>query len=396
MAPPPSGLATSEAVLSVSRRALAALHEELDAARKALEASQAARAGFLGAEAVGDLLQAVQATAETAAGAAVALKRAHGDLMDLHYASLRGEAPTIGGAEAPMPLPAPSQRGPEGGDADGTAANNHDGPMAVAEEALTDAAREELLEARRAEIHAKRWALPEDTEAAQRAAAAAAGVATSGPTAAAAAFAAAEEAAKRRLAERSGDATGGADDGVWYSWRTDIDLHRDDDETRKDELTRPLMKEQAVDFTMFHRDAWERAQKRAEAMMMEQQPGIFVYRESLPRPQIKVPGCLQVKVRVVQTNTEEKIVRCYQAMAAGGGADRHGFLLGANLGRFITLAKDRSDFEAKSGGDLGWITKGKIDPRIEEVVYATAKGACSPPFRVKLASFNIVFCEDRR
>merc|ERR1712107_435863 len=96
-------------------------------------------------------------------------------------------------------------------------------------------------------------------------------------------------------------------------------------------------------------------------------------------------------------NTEEKIVRCYQAMAAGGGADRSGFLIGASLGRFMTLAKDRSDGpEGKYGGDLGWITRGRVDQKIEEVAFTCPLGACSPPFRVKLACFNIVFVEDRR
>jgi len=45
--------------LAVASRALAALREEMDAARKGLEASRAARAGFLGAGVVGDMLEAL-------------------------------------------------------------------------------------------------------------------------------------------------------------------------------------------------------------------------------------------------------------------------------------------------------------------------------------------------
>jgi len=152
-----------------------------------------------------------------------------------------------------------------------------------------------------------------------------------------------------------------------------------------------------VDFSMFHREMWQRAQARADSMLGQQQSGVVVWRDSVPHPQSKVLGSMQVKVRHVQVNTEDKIVRAYQAMAAGGGCDKNGFILGASLGRFITLAKDKANQEvAKNGGDLGWVTRGKLDPKLEQVAFCCPRGACSPPFRVALARFHIVYVEDRR
>jgi len=284
--------------------------------------------------------------------------------MDLHYAVRRGEG----------------VRPPAAGDGD----------AAAPEPSLEDRLRQ-----KRAEAHLRKWAVPED-DGARRAAAAAS--AASGHTAAATAFAAAEEAAKKRLSDRPEGGAGAGSD-VWYAWRTDMDLedYEGEEESRQEAKTKVVQGQTNIDFSMFHRDEWERAQRQADALLAQQDASVFCWRESLPHPQSKVPGCMQVKVRHVQTNTEEKINRCYMSMAAGGGADRNGFLLGADLGRFMTLAKEKSDSpEAKSGGDLGWVTRGKLDPKLEEVAFACPRGACTPPFRLKLASFHILLCEDRR
>jgi hypothetical protein len=298
------------------------------------------------------MFQAVESAADTAIAAGTALKHAHGDLMNVHYAIICGED---------------------------------------VHTAVSSCTVEDDLETKRNEIYSQRWALPSDdtvvrTEAALTKASPSAGSAT--PTAAAAAFAAAQAAAKRRLKD---------DTNCHPAWHEDANEETDGSKKQKEALTKKWDGEENFDFSMFHQDMWKRAAQRAEAMLMQQQPGVFCYRESVPKPQSKVHGCVQVRCRVVKVNTEEKICRCYQAMAAGGGADRNGFLLGASSARFMTLAKEKSDGpEAKNGGDLGWVGKGKLDLRIEEVAFNTPVGACSPPFRVALASFHLVFVEDRR
>jgi len=288
--------------------------------------------------------------------------------MNVHYAALRGEEVDL--ASHGDTVADPDSEDPAG------------------------SRRAAMLEAKRSEAHDRHWALPSD-EGTARAEAALAKVADGSreaPTAAAAAFAAAEEAARKRLERLPEGAAGQV--GLCYSWCPD---EQDEDLRRTEVLTKRVNGDENLDFSMFHQDIWLKSAKRGEAMLMEQQPGVFCYRDSLPNPQSKVPGCQQVKLRQVKVNTEMKICAAYSAMAAGGGADRSGFLLGASLGRFITLAKEKSDgAEAKNGGDLGWVTKEKIDPRIAQVAFHTAKGACSPPFRIALADFRMLLVEDRR
>eukprot|EP00747_Dinoflagellata_sp_TGD_P072177 gnl/TRDRNA2_/TRDRNA2_157363_c0_seq3.p1 gnl/TRDRNA2_/TRDRNA2_157363_c0~~gnl/TRDRNA2_/TRDRNA2_157363_c0_seq3.p1 ORF type:complete len:260 (+),score=53.65 gnl/TRDRNA2_/TRDRNA2_157363_c0_seq3:238-1017(+) len=245
----------------------------------------------------------------------------------------------------------------------------------------------------RSQANPRRWTVPTDEGALKRLASA------TSSSAAAAAFLAAESAARRRHAESSDNAAVGTDKEVWYPWRDDgVQVARNFSEAEVAEAQlKTVSGETGYDFSMFHKDVWQRTSKRAEDLLAEQQAGAFCYRESMPRPQSKVPGCSQAKVRHVQVNTEEKAVRAYQAMAAGGGSDRNGFLLGCSMGRFVTLAKDKSYApEGKNGGDLGWVAKGKLDPKLEEVIFSCPRGACSPPFRTKLACFHLVYVEDRR
>ncbi|CAE7547469.1 unnamed protein product [Symbiodinium necroappetens] len=90
----------------------------------------------------------------------------------------------------------------------------------------------------------------------------------------------------------------------------------------------------------FNKDVWERARRRGEAMLSESQAGAFAcYRETLPKA-LKAPQGGQAKIRRLQVSTEEKILRCYQEMAAGSGMGRGGFLLSANLDRFIALIQE--------------------------------------------------------
>lgn len=375
----------ADGVLAASQQALAALQEQLDAARQGLEAVRAVRSAALAGpsdiEAAGsDVLQSVRSAAERAGVAMEALKQAHTSIMDVHYAARRGDEINLRGFSDL-----------DQGAVQGEAAQDLEAHQGVSP--TSGPTREEKLELKRQEFHARKWSLPEDAGAKRLAAAESA---PSGSSAAAAAFAAAEKAAKKRSADRpDGTESGGASVGAWHRWHEAIDWRFEED-AKPQAMTKVVGGERSFDFSMFNRELWERAQARADSMLAEQEAGVFCWRESVPHPQSRIPGCMQVKVRHIQVNTEEKIVRAYQAMAAGGGLDRNGFILGASLGRFITLATDKSDHEAKSGGDCGWVTKGKLDPKIEEVAFCCPRGACSPPFRVKLASFHIVYVEDRR
>ena len=74
--------------------------------------------------------------------------------------------------------------------------------------------------------------------------------------------------------------------------------------------------------------------------------------------------------------------------------------------------------DAKRGGDIGWIAKGKVEPRLEAVALTTPrgqestqrdrlrylwrakdplfqKGACSPAFLERPGCFQMVYVEDR-
>ncbi|CAE7547485.1 atrA [Symbiodinium necroappetens] len=51
--------------------------------------------------------------------------------------------------------------------------------------------------------------------------------------------------------------------------------------------------------------------------------------------------------------------------------------------------------DAKRGGDIGWISKGKAEPRLEAVALTTPRGACSPAFLERPGCFQMVYVEDR-
>jgi len=344
-------LLAAETIVHNAQLTLAALREEALAAREALESARAVRARVLDGTATVEDIDAVETAAQAAATANSSARLAHAELMSVHCAALRGDA--LG--------------------------------FETSDDQRETQPKLEVHSTETTPLKAKKWTVPHH-DGDERAAAAMSQ--SGGLSAAAAAFLAAENALKRRVA------SGGHSN--LYSWRAESDEEasevQDDAEARQ-ENRKPA---QARDFSMFHKELWDRAQKRAEGMLAEQQSGVFVHRETVPKPEKRVPGCATVKLRVVRVNTEEKIVRCYKAMAAGSGADKGGFLLGASLSRFTTLAKEKSDGSEGKNGDLGWITRGKVDAKVEEVAFNCPIGACSPPFRVKSASFNIVFVEDRR
>lgn len=344
-----------EALLAASQRAVAAFKEELDASEKGVEAARAIRAGFLQPDAIVDMVEATEMASEAASTANATLKRAHADLMRVHYMSLRGD-------------------------------NIVDTSQVV--EAAADKA---------AETYARQWSVPQDdvvdhllalTSPMEQESGSSNARATGDmplPTPAAAAFAAAQEAAKRRLEQRLANK------------QEEASVVVDDTADNGDNLdTLACEANSLYDFSMFNKELWARVKSKADEMSMQQQPGVFCFRESMPHPEKKVLPCAQVKVRHVVSNTEMKIANHYAAMAAGGSIDKVGFILNGDVGRFITLAKDKSDEDASTGGDLGWVTRGKLDPKIEEVIFHCPRLGCSPPFRVKLASFQIIFIEDRR
>mmetsp|Transcript_96551 Transcript_96551/g.191371 ORF Transcript_96551/g.191371 Transcript_96551/m.191371 type:complete len:359 (-) Transcript_96551:120-1196(-) len=350
------------ATLVASRHALASFQKQLAAANSVVIAVQDMRVALAGLHDLEAELETVEAAAQAARGAGDALISLHQQIVGAHCTEI-GDDTNVRNAAPQQPAP-----------------NDLRQPSGEKAETMTS------------EVH-HQPALPEDNGTCR--VAPAVGAVEFAPSAAAAAFAAAEAASLRRQNPEGLLNSNAADATILHScWRPDFEAYADD--TRKQQaLTKQIDGHHNFDFSMFNREGWLRAQRQAEDMLAEQESGVYCFRDSLPHPQSKVPGCAQVKVWHVQTNTEEKIKRCYHAMAAGGGADRVGFLLGASLGRFMTLARERST-DSVNGGDLGWVVRGKLDPRIEEVAFHCPRGACSPPFRVKLASFHLVFCEERR
>jgi len=163
----------------------------------------------------------------------------------------------------------------------------------------------------------------------------------------------------------------------------------------------------AFDFSAFTRTRWEAERLKGLSMMADSKDsvdigdasgsGIKVFMTDMPKPFLAEKPCIQVKGRHIMVNTAEKARKIYVEISVSGTHDRVGFIRGANLARFANLATERSDCQvsAKKGGDLGWISKGKLHPRLEEVAMATPSGACSPPFKVA-NNFHMFLCEERK
>mmetsp|Transcript_60068 Transcript_60068/g.130277 ORF Transcript_60068/g.130277 Transcript_60068/m.130277 type:complete len:303 (-) Transcript_60068:22-930(-) len=159
-----------------------------------------------------------------------------------------------------------------------------------------------------------------------------------------------------------------------------------------------------IDLSAFTKARWEAERLKGASMFSAEEPepnvsmagGIKVFLQETPKPFQPEKLCTQVKGRHIMVNTAEKARKVYIELSVSGNVDRVGFVKAVNLQRFIALATDRSDCpSAKRGGDLGWISKGSGDPKLEEVAFATPRGACSPPFKVA-NFFHIVFCEERK
>jgi parvulin-like peptidyl-prolyl isomerase len=65
-------------------------------------------------------------------------------------------------------------------------------------------------------------------------------------------------------------------------------------------------------------------------------------------------------------------------------------------GDFAALAKERSKCpSAKKGGDLGWISKGRMDPAFEKVAFALGTGDISDVVKTS-SGYHIIKVEDKR
>ncbi|CAE8652996.1 unnamed protein product, partial [Polarella glacialis] len=107
-------------------------------------------------------------------------------------------------------------------------------------------------------------------------------------------------------------------------------------------------------------------------------------------------ACSQVRGRHILVGNVEKVRRIYIELAVTGTPDRNGFLRNASVAKFNTLAIERSDCPSgKKGGDLGWISKGSSDSKLQDVALVTPRGACSPPFRSH-GGFHLFLCEERK
>jgi parvulin-like peptidyl-prolyl isomerase len=68
----------------------------------------------------------------------------------------------------------------------------------------------------------------------------------------------------------------------------------------------------------------------------------------------------------------------------------------ALLSRFIDAAKKYSeDGSAPTGGALGWVTRGALDPQFEEVAFSLQPGSVSPVVQTRFG-YHLIFVEDKR
>lgn len=180
-----------------------------------------------------------------------------------------------------------------------------------------------------------------------------------------------------------------------------------DRRSKSRDLQAKLKRRVPFDFSAFTRARWEAERLKGISMIGASSEGgesaesgssgIKIFMTDLPKPFQPEKPCTQVKGRHIVVSTAEKVRKAYIEISISGTHDRVGFIRGANLARFASLAMERSDcpITAKKGGDMGWIAKGKGDARVEEVAMVTPRGACSPPFKVG-NSFHLFFCEDRK
>lgn len=160
-----------------------------------------------------------------------------------------------------------------------------------------------------------------------------------------------------------------------------------------------------VDFSAFTRARWEAERLKGASMMGTNDntepgesgnSGVRVFMQDMPKPFQQDKPCTQVRGRHIMVNTAEKIRKIYIEISLTGSVDRIGFVRGANAAKFTAIAMERSDCPTgKKGGDLGWIAKGKVEAKLEEVAFVTPKGTCSPPFKVS-NGFHIFLCEERK
>eukprot|EP00746_Dinoflagellata_sp_MGD_P092317 gnl/MRDRNA2_/MRDRNA2_36532_c0_seq1.p1 gnl/MRDRNA2_/MRDRNA2_36532_c0~~gnl/MRDRNA2_/MRDRNA2_36532_c0_seq1.p1 ORF type:complete len:373 (-),score=106.51 gnl/MRDRNA2_/MRDRNA2_36532_c0_seq1:26-1084(-) len=335
-----------EAVAVAAQRVVAALRAQEEAAKHSLDAAQQLRV-LAQKDGVSD---AMVEQRQMLAAAAAEVSREHGVISEAHKEIMAARYAELGGR--------PNARGKS---AEGS------GASAARTGLAGNRQRKAMMQKEREAT--KVWAVPKEPEV------------ESQQSAAQKAAAAAKEVPQQWLEELG---------------------HRPQEKDRNN-IQEPVVKmldgKEALDLSMFHKKDWDREAEKVKLMAaMPDTGGVKVYRDHPPKPQstVKQPN-FEIRVRTIRVNTEEKVVRAYQQMAAGGGGDRNGFLLGASLSRFEALARDRSDDpSASKGGDIGWVMKDRLEPMLEQTVWNTPKGACSPPVRVKLACFHLVFVEDRR
>lgn len=157
-----------------------------------------------------------------------------------------------------------------------------------------------------------------------------------------------------------------------------------------------------TDFSAFTRARWEAERLKGASMLAQDDAsgvtGIKVWVGEMPKPVTEEKPASQVYGRQIVSNTMEKIRRVYVEIAVTGERDRSGFIRGANVAKFSSIAAVRSDCPcASKGGLLGWVQRGKLDKKVEEVVFSTPQGTCSPPFRSGASgTFHVFLCEERK
>ncbi len=111
------------------------------------------------------------------------------------------------------------------------------------------------------------------------------------------------------------------------------------------------------------------------------------------REEFLVPEAVRLSLILI---TEKNADRVPEAKAQAEDIYRQ---LGEN-GNFTELARQYSRHpSAESGGDMGFVTRGQMRPEIEQVIFALAPGAVSPPIEIKTddwQGFYVCRVEEKR
>jgi peptidyl-prolyl cis-trans isomerase C len=113
---------------------------------------------------------------------------------------------------------------------------------------------------------------------------------------------------------------------------------------------------------------------------------IIMYNGAGPKPKSKDTAAVQIE-NIAQRLGEQ----AWKVKDADKAAQAKAFEQ-----NFIAAAKEYSeDGVGKDGGELGWFAAGTMDPKFDEIAFATPPGTMSKPFETRYG-YHLVFVEDHK